>query len=303
VANGVVYVGSKDNYVYAISAATGHQAWKTQVGWVLLSPEVVSGMVCVATDSGEFSALRASSGVPAWQVRTGVPAAFSRPWAVSGGNVILCTAGPLQAYDVATGGQGRSYGAQDQFYRAVGAADGAIYAVDGSGNMNAFSTGSGASLWNKAVVTDGGVPNTSVVVAGGAVYVGTTNGTLYSVDAATGHPNWSYPTGNELESSPVAVDGIVYLSDTSGKLHAITTSSGKLAWQHTSSPGIGGPAVANGKVYAATSLALQELDAKSGDAGWSYSPPDYGAFVSTPTVAGGLVFVGCTDDSLYAVRT
>ena len=28
----------------------------------------------------------------------------------------------------------------------------------------------------------------------------------------------------------------------------------------------------------------------------------YGAFASTPAVADGLVFIGCTDDSLYALR-
>jgi outer membrane protein assembly factor BamB len=130
----VVYVGSRDNYVYAISARAGKQAWKSQVGWVLLAPQVVGEMVCVVTNTGEFSAIHASSGTVAWQVRTGVPAAFARPWAVSGGNVILCsTTGPLQAYDVATGGQGRTYGSPDQFYRAAAAAGGIIYAMDESG--------------------------------------------------------------------------------------------------------------------------------------------------------------------------
>ncbi len=302
VANGVVYVGSKDNYVYAISAPAGQQAWKSQVGWVLLAPQVVGEMVCVATDTGEFSAIHASSGTVAWQARTGVPAAFARPWAVSGGNVILCsTTGPLQAYDVATGGQGRTYGSQDQFYRAAGAAGRIIYAMDESGTLHAFSAGTGALLWNRAVVTDGDVPSTSVVVGGGDIYVGTTGGTLYSVDATTGHLNWSYSTGNELESDPVVADGTVYVTDTSGKLYAIT-AGGKSAWQHASAPGIAGPAAAGGKVYISTGIALQELDAKSGDAGWSYSAPDYGAFASTPAVADGLVFIGCTDDSLYALR-
>lgn len=49
--------------------------------------------------------------------------------------------------------------------------------------------------------------------------MGTTGGTLYSVNATTGHLNWSYSTGNELESDPVAADGAVYVTDTSGNLH------------------------------------------------------------------------------------
>lgn len=302
VVNGVVYVGSKDNHVYALSARTGRQAWKTQVGWVLIAPVVIGEMVCVTTDTGEFSAIHASSGTVAWQVRTGIPAAFTRPWTVSGGNVILCSAtGPLQAYDVATGGQGRAYGSADQFYRAAGAARGIVYAMDESGNLHAFHAGTGALLWNRAVVTGGDIPSTGLVAGGGAIYVGTTGGTLYSVDARNGQVNWSHPMGSELESDPVVADGKVYLTDTGGKLSAIT-ADGKVAWQHTSVAGTAGPAVAGGKVYISTNLALQELDAKSGDAGWSFSSPAYGAFVSTPAVAGGLVYIGCTDDSIYALR-
>lgn len=203
---------------------------------------------------------------------------------------------------MATGGQGRTYGSPDQFYRAVAAAGSVIYAMDESGTLHAFGARTGAPLWNTAVVSDGGVPSTSVVVGGGDIYVGTTGGTLYSVDAKTGHVNWSYPTGNELESAPVVAGGIVYAADTSGKLYAIK-AGGKPAWQHASAPGgIAGPAVARGKVYVSTGIAVQELDARSGDAGWSYSPPDSGAFASTPAAAGGLVFIGCTDDSIYALR-
>ena len=35
---------------------------------------------------------------------------------------------------------------------------------------------------------------------------------------------------------------------------------------------------------------------------WSYTPPNTGALVSTPAVANGLVFVGSTNDNLYAIR-
>jgi outer membrane protein assembly factor BamB len=302
VANGVVYVGSRDNYLYAISASTGRAAWKSQVGWVPTAPQVVGQMVCVATNSGEFSAIHTSSGGVVWQART-TPAAFAQPWAVNGGTMILCLdTGVLQAYDVATGKQGATYGSQNQDYQAIGAAGGNLYAMDDTGTLHAFSAGTGTTLWNTGVVTDGGVPSTGLVVGGGDIYTGTTSGTLYSIHAATGQVNWSYPAGNDLTSDPVAADGMVYITDTSGTLHAITATGGKRAWQHASAPGLAGPAAAGGKVYVSTGSALQELDAKSGDAGWSYSPPDIGSFISTPAVAGGLVFIGCTDDSLYALH-
>lgn len=65
---------------------------------------------------------------------------------------------------------------------------------------------------------------------------------------------------------------------------------------------IASPAVNSGTLYVSTGRALQALDAKTGSAVWSYTPPNTGALVSTPAVADGLVFVGSTDDNLYAIR-
>ena len=55
-------------------------------------------------------------------------------------------------------------------------------------------------------------------------------------------------------------------------------------------------------LYVSAGQALQALDAKTGDAVWSYTQPNAGACVSTPAVARGLVFVGSTNDNLYAIR-
>jgi len=145
---------------------------------------------------------------------------------------------------------------------------------------------------------------TGIVISDGAIYITDDNGMLYSLNAANGHSNWSYPAGSTQLSTPVIADGMVYVTDDSGTLHAITAAGGTRVWTHQAvSSGEIGPAVNGGKLYVSTGLALQALDAKTGDAVWSYRPPyDPGAFVSTPAVANGLVFVGSTDDKLYAIR-
>jgi outer membrane protein assembly factor BamB len=306
VANGVAYVGSKDDYVYAVIAATGKQAWKTQLGWVTAAPEVVGDMVCVSTTTGQFSALRVASGAVAWQQQTDVAAAFKRSWASDGDTVILpSVTQPLQAYNVATGSAQQTFGTQSQYTGGVIAtANGVLYALSESGALQAFRISTGASLWNAQAFSSGaGTTGTGLIVTGGVIYVATDSGTLYSLNAATGHPNWSYPAGGTLLSDPVAAGGMVYVVDDGGTLHAITAASGKQAWTHVavSSAEIG-PAVSDGTLYISTGLALQALDAKSGNAVWSYTPPNSGALVSTPAAAGGLVFIGSTNDNLYAIR-
>ena len=56
-------------------------------------------------------------------------------------------------------------------------------------------------------------------------------------------------------------------------------------------------------MYYTTALALQALDAKSGDPVWAFTAPNNAELLATPVVANGLVFIGSYDDGLYAVQT
>jgi outer membrane protein assembly factor BamB len=60
--------------------------------------------------------------------------------------------------------------------------------------------------------------------------------------------------------------------------------------------------VAGGRLYYTTALALQALDAKSGDPVWAFTASNNAGLLGTPAVANGLVFIGSYDDGLYAVQ-
>lgn len=54
----VVYVGSKDNHVYALDAATGEERWRFQTGSIVRSsPAVVDGVVYVGSNDGYVYAI------------------------------------------------------------------------------------------------------------------------------------------------------------------------------------------------------------------------------------------------------
>jgi outer membrane protein assembly factor BamB len=94
---------------------------------------------------------------------------------------------------------------------------------------------------------------------------------------------------------------VLYVKDSGGTLHAIGGANGKRIWARTTTAsGLYGPTVAGGRVYYTTNLAIQALDSKSGVPVWSFAAND-AEFLTTPAVANGLVFAGCSDDSLYAI--
>ena len=58
VSNGVVYVGSEDNNLYAIDAVTGKEKWRFETGsYVDSSPAVSNGVVYVGSADGNLYAI------------------------------------------------------------------------------------------------------------------------------------------------------------------------------------------------------------------------------------------------------
>ena len=304
VGGGLVCVGSTDNSVYAVDSATGRTAWSFPAGAVYSAPQVAGGMVCLATTAGNFYALHAASGRPAWSLDTGAPAVYKRTWAVDGGSVILTSDTSVpRAYRLATGTAGLSYATQEPYAQALAASGGVLYALDALGVLYAFHTASGAAIWRNQLLSDDDPPGTDLAVGNGRLYLGTISGTLYAVDTATGRPAWTYHPGSGIESELALAAGVVYLKDNNGTLHAVSAASGKSQWTRSgTATGLYGVAAAGGRVYYSTALALQAVDAASGTPAWAFGAPGSAEFLSTPAVAGGLVFIGCHDDSLYAVK-
>jgi outer membrane protein assembly factor BamB len=51
--------------------------------------------------------------------------------------------------------------------------------------------------------------------------------------AAAGDEEWTFTTGNNVYSSPTVVDGTVYVGSTDGNLYALDASSGSQQWSFT----------------------------------------------------------------------
>ena len=86
IADGVVYVGSKDGRLYALDAETGQEKWRFKTdGQVYSSPAVAGGMVYIGSLDGRLYALDAETGQEKWSFKTGSPVPSSP--AVAGGVV------------------------------------------------------------------------------------------------------------------------------------------------------------------------------------------------------------------------
>ena len=62
-------------------------------------------------------------------------------------------------------------------------------------------------------------------MAGGTVYAGSDDGTVYALDAATGGLRWAYTAGSYVEAIPAVAEGTIYAGGHDGKVCALTARS------------------------------------------------------------------------------
>ena len=146
IVNGVVYVGSFDNNLYALYANNGTKLWNYPTGSVVRSsPAVANGVVYVGSNDFNVYALNAATGAKVWNYTTD-GAVLSSP-AIANGVVYV--------------GSGFNYN--------TGIWDNNLYAI----NAN-----NGTKLWN---YTTGDEVYSSPAVANGVVYVGSDDGNVYAL--------------------------------------------------------------------------------------------------------------------------
>jgi eukaryotic-like serine/threonine-protein kinase len=204
-----------------------------------------------------------------------------------------------------------------------GAYDGNFYALDAStGTLKwKFQTGgerrfAGKHLHGVQPVSET-MPDpfdcylSSPVVWKGAVYFGSGDGNIYSLNAASGALNWKFKTGDVVHASPAIADGTLFLGSWDSYFYALDAATGRKKWRFKTGEdpdthnqvGIqSSAAVVDGMVYfGCRDSHLYALDAKTGEKKWAFSGK--GSWVvSSPAVKDGKVYFVTSDSSLlYAL--
>ena len=206
------------------------QLWAVETGWFIeFPPAIGDGRAYVGNLRGRFLAIRVSTGKVDWQKRFGGCVAAGP--AVKGRIVVISVANPSCGKDSDRTSQPGSVVAMDAY--------------------------TGRELWVRRM----GVTESSPLIVGRLVYVGSWDHHMYALDLRTGNVRWSYDTGEEIDSSAAYAGGIVYIGANEGHVYAFGARSGRLIWR-----------AGGGREY----------------------------FYATPTVAYGRVYIGNTDGTLYA---
>lgn len=276
----------------------------------------------VAEDAGHIKGFRLAARFDAHA------AIHASPVAADGRVFVGAEDGNLYALDAKTGALLWLFHAQGGIASSPAVADGAVFFLGRDGVVQALKAADGAPLW--AFHTQGearfaahgmfGMPRdghpvsdpwdfylSSPLVHAGRVYVGSSDGHVYALDAHTGALAWAWRTGGMVHSSPALAGKNIVVGSWDGAVYALDADSGELRWRHQTDGeqkvsinfGIqGSPSTDLDTVYIGSRDGFcYALDAATGQPRWRYNAQG-SWIVGTPAQDTDTVYVGTSDTGL-----
>ena len=143
-------------------------------------------------------------------------------------------------------------------------------------------------------------------IAGGRVYIGSSDGNFRALSLADGRELWHFLTGGEIEGGPLLAEGRLYFGSGDANLYCLDPATGAFLWSYaTEGKIVGTPALLAGEgnepciVVGSQDYSLHCVRARDGHALWTYKT-GY-CLLASPVVAGeDVVFGGC-DGNFYVL--
>jgi eukaryotic-like serine/threonine-protein kinase len=269
VANETVYIGSGDHHVYALNAATGALRWAFETGNVVhASPAYDRGTIYVGSWDRYFYALDARTGRVQWKFQTGDDRDTHNQVGIAG--------------SAAVGGDLVYFGCRDSFF----------YALDRR---------TGALRWKHD--EHGSWVIGSPAIASGTVYYATSDGKLFwALDALSGTPHFHVGYAAFAYSSPAVAGGTAYFGSFDGRVYAVDLQAGRVRkqfWTDAARDNLPAHLDAKGQLDLAGFYTDNTFEAAVAGLDRVFS---LGSVVGSPAIANGVLYVGSTDGTLYAVE-
>ena len=234
---GIIYVGSGDDHLYAIQP-DGTQKWRFNTGGNVNQPPAVAddGTIYVGTSDGKVVALNPDGSVQ-WTFNSGIDNDVTGPMAVAADGTIYASIGGSNLSMVfALHPDGSQYWSFDPPATTYGISigeDGVVLFGDAGGVLTALNP-NGSKKWD--VDVGPGIADVPAFAEDGTIYV-TSGATTDNVTAVNpdGTIKWQVTVGRISNAVSTGVNGDVYVpmghSATSGALVALNPVDGSEKWR------------------------------------------------------------------------
>ena len=313
VKGGKVFVGSRDNHLYAVDAASGALAWRFKAGnWVDSTPAVEGQAVYFTARDGFLYCLNSADGSVLWKHASGATD-MSSP-AVSDGKVFAGTGFPnkfIYALNVQDGAKEWERETGQMVYSSPAVEGDQLFVGSNDGKVYCLDKDSGQEVW--AFKTAGGIYMASPAVKDNRVFfaAGDFDWSVYALDRMTGALFWKHEiedrqlTPTYVSSAAVGEETVLLVSGYAQQyLYCLKITDGSLKWKAAlgSSTRYGfssSPCLADDTAYVVSAKGmLKSFEISTGRLVWEY---DLGSDVlSSVSVANGVLYAATLDGRLLA---
>ena len=299
IAEGTVYVGALDGYLYAINLESGGLKWKYQAsGEIKSSPTVYRNVVHFGDGMGIFHAVDAQTG--------------KRRWTFQAEAEIISSANVAQDRLL--------FGSYDQFLYCLSAEDGSlVWKFETEGYVH----GSPAIADNAVVVSGcdgylriiniadgveqqkialGDYVGASPAILNNRVYAGTFGNQVLCAELENSEILWWYQHPERhfpFYASAAVTTDLVVIGGRDKMVHALKPQTGQLLWTYPAKSRVdSSPVIVGERVFFGTvGGELVALNLNSGEKIWDFV---IGAsIIASPSVAAGKLVIGADDGRIY----
>jgi outer membrane protein assembly factor BamB len=295
---GIVYVGSCDQYVYAVDAKTSKEIWRFKTNGIIFQSSIIlhDDILYLGSYDGCLYAIDVY-GKEVWRFKTGgevvCPACADKGMVYFGsrdGYVYCLRAGNGKVFwRFRTGDEIDSAPLIHGNKLFIGSFDGYLYCMNKK---------TGEEIWR--FKTGGEIYNINPFATHkNMLFFSSFDNNCYCVDMESGKEIWRFQTGNfGNAASPVLHNNILYVPSRDGILYALTPN-GKEIWRFVTRENIGPPLVRNDRIYVGScDNNLYAVD-KKGKEVWRFQTTNY--VFPSPSIWEDRVYVGAWDCHLYCL--
>ena len=294
--NGVLYVGSYDNNLYALDATKGQFMWKYATkGGVVAKPLVAENSIYFGSGDNKLYVVQAKTGKFLWNYATNGSIHCS-PKIAEGHVFIGSDDGNLYAVNISTYQKSWEIRTEGAVRSSPFLTNDLLY-FGCEANEFICSDYRGTVKWRyltKRPVTS------SPVVADGIVYFASQDANFYALDAKSGWVIWRFRMGKGSISSPALTENYLIFGSADNYLYCVDKSSSREIWRYKCDHQVSGsPFIYKEAVYCGTaSGCFYSIDYKTGRLRWKYITG--GAITGSATAFNDVIYVGSTDHKVYA---
>lgn len=155
--------------------------------------------------------------------------------------------------------------------------------------------------WRYSFLPERPARRTQAIIYDQKVYVGTQQGFVHCIDAATGERLWRAEGLGNIQHSAGCADGRVVVTSLDGCVYALDAETGERLWQRQTGAGLSvAPLIVDGAVYAGNRRGrIVALNLADGELLWSAEVG--GPVLNTAAADAERLYIGADDMRLYAL--